>query len=176
MIFVTAGSLKGFDRLVRAVDELVDAGELDDEVFAQIGRGGYEPRRCTWQRFLSQDEFKARVEGSSLVLSHVGVGTILLALEAGVPVVTLPRRAALGEHVNDHQLDTARQMEADGLALVAWEVGDLAGCIRRSRDFRPSRGTGQGDLVGTLRRDLTALGEGRWRRLRRRLGRQRPSS
>lgn len=38
MIFITLGSQKfQFNRLLKAVDELVAAGKIKDEVFAQIG-------------------------------------------------------------------------------------------------------------------------------------------
>ena len=37
MIFLTVGSRYGFDRLVRAVDGLVERGVITDEVVAQIG-------------------------------------------------------------------------------------------------------------------------------------------
>ena len=45
MIFITLGSQKfQFNRLLKAVDELVAAGKIKDEVFAQIGYSDYKPR------------------------------------------------------------------------------------------------------------------------------------
>ena len=38
----------------------------------------------------------------------------------------MPRRASLGEHRNDHQLATARQLEARAGLAVAWEAEALA--------------------------------------------------
>ncbi len=38
------------------------------------------------------------------------MGTILTALDLGKPLILMPRRADLGEHRNDHQLDTAAEM------------------------------------------------------------------
>lgn len=44
MIFITLGSQKfQFNRLLKAVDELVAAGKIKDEVFAQIGYSDYKP-------------------------------------------------------------------------------------------------------------------------------------
>ena len=43
MIFITLGSQKfQFNRLLRAVDELIEKGVIDDTVFAQIGYSDYE--------------------------------------------------------------------------------------------------------------------------------------
>jgi UDP-N-acetylglucosamine transferase subunit ALG13 len=45
LIFLTVGTwYKGFDRLVKAVDELVGSVIIDDQVIAQIGYGSYKPR------------------------------------------------------------------------------------------------------------------------------------
>jgi UDP-N-acetylglucosamine transferase subunit ALG13 len=53
------------------------------------------------------------------------MGTILSAMEAGKPLLVMPRRAALGEHRNDHQMATAMRLE-DRLGLaVAWDEEEL---------------------------------------------------
>jgi hypothetical protein len=38
------------------------------------------------------------------------MGTILTAAELGKPLILMPRRAKFGEHRNDHQQDTVREM------------------------------------------------------------------
>jgi hypothetical protein len=38
------------------------------------------------------------------------MGTILSAAELGKPLILMPRRAKFGEHRNDHQQDTVREM------------------------------------------------------------------
>lgn len=176
MIFLTSGSLKGFDRLVKSVDDLVERGVIQESVFAQIGPGRYEPRHMEFVRFLPQDEFRQHITEATLILSHVGVGTILLADEAGIPVIAVPRLSRLGEHVNDHQTDTARSMEKEGLCLIAWDEGELVERIEQSRDWRPRERENDLRLVEVLRRDILALGDPRTRSLRRRFRRQSRSS
>ncbi|WP_445004300.1 glycosyltransferase [Halomonas mongoliensis] len=44
---------------------------------------------------------------ADLVVTHAGMGNILACLEQGKPFLMLPRLARLGEHRNDHQVDTA---------------------------------------------------------------------
>ena len=53
------------------------------------------------------------------------MGTILTALELGTPIVVMPRRAALGEHRNDHQLATARRFAEQGSIGVAFDEAEL---------------------------------------------------
>ena len=53
MIFITLGSQKfQFNRLLKAVDDLVETGELSDEVFAQTGYSDYQPRNYKFKQFL----------------------------------------------------------------------------------------------------------------------------
>jgi len=176
VIFLTSGSLKGFDRLVQAVDVLVQNGDIQERVFAQIGPGTYEPQHFEFVRFLAQDEFRQHITRAKLVLSHVGVGTILLAGEAKVAVIALPRLSKLGEHVNDHQTDTARSLEEEGLCLIAWQEQDLLAKIQESRDWQPTERKNDLRLVDVLHRDILALGNPRTRSLRKRFGRQARSS
>ena len=58
MIFITLGSQKfQFNRLLKAVDELVAAGKIKDEVFAQIGYSDYKPTYYTSANFLDRESF-----------------------------------------------------------------------------------------------------------------------
>ncbi len=92
MIFVTIGAVFPFDRLVRLVDELAPSlpGE---QFFAQIGKGGYEPRNMPFTRFIPAAAFRERLKACKLIVGHAGMGTVLSGLENAKPVVLLPRRA-----------------------------------------------------------------------------------
>lgn len=118
MILVTVGSMFPFDRLIRAVDEI--AGRTGPQAFfAQIGDGRYEPVHMPFVRFLPREEFARLLAEAEMVLSHAGVGTIVDTLKFRKPLLVLPRRERLGEHVNDHQQGTARRFEALNHVLVA---------------------------------------------------------
>jgi len=107
VIFVTVGTQLPFDRLVQAVDSWAGASEAPNPSFAQIGDGTYQPRHLEWARYLSEDTFRAKMMEASLIVSHAGIGNLLLALQFRKPIVVMPRRLALGEHRNDHQAATA---------------------------------------------------------------------
>jgi UDP-N-acetylglucosamine transferase subunit ALG13 len=118
LIYVTVGAQMPFDRLVHAVDAWAARTGRDD-VFAQIGRGGEPPVHIEWTRLLDPDPWRQRVADCDFVVTHAGMGSILTALELGKPLVLMPRRAALGETRNDHQIASAQAMlEVDGIAVA----------------------------------------------------------
>lgn len=111
MIFVTVGTQLPFDRLIGAMS--LWAGQNPaQKVVAQTGAGRADFPHIASHATLDQAAFQRHVEAADVIVAHAGMGSILMAAEAGKPIVILPRRAALGEHRNDHQLDTAAEMAA----------------------------------------------------------------
>jgi len=125
LIFLTVGSQIPFNRLVRAVDSWC-AKSRQTEVFGQIaavGKDGYRPRHFPWSEFLTPDEFDQRFIDASLIVGHAGMGTIISALTYQRPLLMLPRRAALKETRNDHQVATASRFAGRrGLCAVVDET------------------------------------------------------
>jgi UDP-N-acetylglucosamine transferase subunit ALG13 len=131
-IFVTVGTQLPFDRMVRAMDAWSGA-HPQHAVFAQIGPSAFRPRHMQWAEMIDADLFRAKVESARLVVSHAGMGSIITALEMGKPLVVMPRRAAMGEHRNDHQMATARQLQKYRTVRIAWdenELGEALGALR----------------------------------------------
>ncbi|MGN6375304.1 MAG: glycosyltransferase [Sphingomonas sp.] len=118
MIFASVGSMLPFDRLVRAVDDW--AGENPDvPVLIQIGDGSYRPRHADWVRIMPHALYARRLAECALFVAHVGIGSIVQALEARKQILMLPRLASLGEHTTDHQLHTvARFRDTPGLEIA----------------------------------------------------------
>lgn len=109
MIFVTVGTELPFDRMVRAVDEWArEQGRTD--VFAQIGRTDWRPSFIPFAEFLEPAEINRWFARASTIVAHAGMGTILSALRYEKPILVMPRRAALGEQRNEHQLATAKRL------------------------------------------------------------------
>jgi UDP-N-acetylglucosamine transferase subunit ALG13 len=91
---------------------------------------------------------------ASVVVGHAGAGTILTTLAHGTPLVVMPRRAAHGEHLDDHQLELAGQLDGRDGVFVAEGPDELESALERGL---AESGTGtqtSGDLVehfaGTL--------------------------
>lgn len=129
MIFVTVGTQLPFPRLIQKMDAI--AGETDEEIFAQTGPEPGALSHLSPLNQLTPPEFADKFTSARLIVAHAGIGTILSAKRYGKPVVLLPRRADLGEHRNDHQLATARQVEKLTGVHIAWETDDLDALISK---------------------------------------------
>jgi UDP-N-acetylglucosamine transferase subunit ALG13 len=125
VIFATVGSQEPFDRLIRAVDEWAALRGRSD-VFAQIGGSTLQPRNIKFTKFLEPGEFNRVIREASVIVAHAGMGSIISALELGKPIVVMPRRGALRETRNDHQVATAERFGAQGRIIVANDEQDLA--------------------------------------------------
>ncbi len=140
MIFVTTGSQKfQFDRLLRAVDELVSNAVIQDEVFAQSGYCTYIPENFTALSFMEHDEYEAVLTDSDLVITHGGAGTIINALKLGKKVIAVPRLERFGEHVDDHQVQFIATLGQENYLEPCLDINDLGQayhtCI--STTYRP---------------------------------------
>lgn len=129
MIFITVGSQKfQFNRLLEAVDKLVEKKTITDEVFAQIGYSNYKPQNYAFKPFLNRDEFAELTLRANIVITHGGTGAIIGAVKKGKKVIAVPRLAKYGEHVDDHQLQLIEQFKELDL-IYACEDGDLEKAI-----------------------------------------------
>ncbi len=123
-VFVSVGSMMPFERLVEAMDAFA-ARRPDLDVLIQIGRGKTEPRHARFVRLMPPEAYKAIVAGCRLFVAHAGMGSIITAIEAGKPLLMLPRRQALGEHNTEHQRATAQSIGSRPGLHVAADETDL---------------------------------------------------
>ncbi len=151
MIFLTVGSwYRGFDRLVKAVEELHQEGTICEEVVAQIGPGAYKPTNIQAMEFCSPKQFQQFMADARIIIAHAGMGTIAEAVSRGKPIVVVPRKHALGEHLDDHQFATARQLEAEGKIIVAYDTKELSSKLQEAEGFVPTRTEGSRDILKTI--------------------------
>lgn len=135
MLFVTVGTDSPFDRLISAVDRWAgDTGRTD--IFAQVGSSNIPPSHIAYSKFLEPPEFRRRFIEADLIVAHAGMGTILSALRYGKPILVMPRRAALGEQRNDHQLATARRLQEMAHIEVAMDETELRSRLGRLDELR----------------------------------------
>lgn len=158
MIFLTVGSWhKGFDRLVQAVDELKQRGVIACEVQAQIGQGKYKPANLNTVYYYSPEEYDKIINQAEILISHVGMGTIIQAIRQGKPVVVMPRKAELGEVNNNHQYDTAEILEKEGKVLVAYETNDLEAKLKEAENFIPNQGEGSQKILSEVEKFIESV-------------------
>jgi UDP-N-acetylglucosamine transferase subunit ALG13 len=128
VIFLTVGTILPFDRLIRAVDDWARASGRGAEVFGQLcelGPDNYRPSHFEWAERLTPMDFRGRIEAADVIVAHAGIGTIVDGLTRGKRLLIMPRRHALREHVNDHQLETVRKFDGRAGLRIAMEPGEV---------------------------------------------------
>lgn len=135
MIFITLGSQKfQFNRLLKAVDKLLQKGVIEEEVFAQIGYSNYRPKNYNYKDFVDREEFNRIMEEADIVITHGGTGAIISAVKKRKKVIAVPRLAKYGEHVDDHQLQIVGQFRNLDLICEVQDIGNLAEAIKEAKE------------------------------------------
>lgn len=139
MIFLTVGTQFPFDRLVKAIDEAVECGLLDEEVFAQVGESEYQPKNFEAVSSLKKTQYDDCMQKASKVISHAGMGSIITALDLDRPLLVMPRMKKYKEVVNDHQVAIAKNFEELKHILVAYQVEDIPSKLEELKTFVPKK-------------------------------------
>ncbi len=112
MIFVTVGTHEQpFDRLLKCIDEMVEERKIKEEVIIQKGYSDYEPIHCTSYKLIGYDEMQKYILDARIVVTHGGPASFLAPIAIGKIPIVVPRKKEYNEHVNNHQLDFAKQVE-----------------------------------------------------------------
>lgn len=131
MIFITLGSQKfQFNRLLIAIDGLIENGVITDDVFAQTGYSDYVPRNYQFKQFLDREEFVDYEAKADVVIAHGGTGAIIGAIKKGKKVIAVPRLARYGEHVDDHQLQLIAQFRNQNLICGLDDCDELENALK----------------------------------------------
>ena len=154
MILVTVGASPfPFDRLLVAVDDL-SPGE---PVVVQHGPSTIRPTGAECVEYLPMPELAELVRDARAVVTHAGVGSILLTLANGRRPHVVPRRRDLAEAVDDHQLESARSFSRSGFVTLVEDAADLGRAVRDARDVTIAPPAGGGQLGLELRAYLDGV-------------------
>jgi beta-1,4-N-acetylglucosaminyltransferase len=156
MIFVTVGNdFRSFDRLLKKMDEIVPF--LPHELVVQRGYSRYRPLNGTCFDFVPMEKAIHYMKESRLVVSHSGIGTIMLCKEHGIPLLIFPRRKKYDEHMNDHQLEVAAALEErrDENIHVVYDENQLKERIleilKGPARYTPTGNLGRSNLISMIR-------------------------
>jgi exopolysaccharide biosynthesis glucuronosyltransferase PssE len=125
LIFVTVGTHhQPFQRLLDALGSLPPA-----ELVVQFGHGSPPAGVRQATAFMGFGEMLEHFSAANAVVTHAGVGSILCARRAGHVPVVVPRQRRYSEHVDDHQLELTRALDARGAVVAVWDVDRLAAAV-----------------------------------------------
>lgn len=135
MILVTVGSQKfQFNRLLKAIDDLIDNNVIEDVVFAQIGSSDYKPINYKFVDFMTQAEFSEKLNEADLIITHAGTGVIVNAVKKGKKVIAIPRLSIYGEHVDDHQIQLINEFKELNFIEPVYEINELEKAIENVKN------------------------------------------
>ena len=115
-VVVTLGTLPRwhFRRLVEACLRVIPEGS---NVLWQTGCTDVSSLAIDGREEVPAHELEAATAAADVVISHAGVGSALTVLRCGKRPILVPREAARGEHVDDHQRQIATELAGRNLAL-----------------------------------------------------------
>jgi UDP-N-acetylglucosamine--N-acetylmuramyl-(pentapeptide) pyrophosphoryl-undecaprenol N-acetylglucosamine transferase len=115
-IVVTVGvNGYGFRRLIDAVLRAAPPGA---EVLWQTGSTDVSDTDITAVTAMNSEDLFRAMKRADVVIAHAGVGSAIMAMQAGKCPVLLPRERAYREHVDDHQKEIASTLARAGLAIT----------------------------------------------------------
>lgn len=144
MIFVTVGTHEQpFNRLIKAIDELKRDGVITEEVIIQTGFSTYEPKYCQWSKLIPYQQMIKNVEDARIVITHGGPASFVMPLQIGKTPIVVPRQKKYDEHVNDHQVEFARNVaERMGTIIPVEDISDLGKIIKNYDEIVANMGHG----------------------------------
>lgn len=154
MIFVVLGTHhQPFVRLTDAIEGLEREDVVVQHGHSPAPRGVREARQ-----FLTIPDFEEHMRFAEVVVTHAGVGSILLARRLGHTPVVVPRRQVHGEHVDDHQVELTVKLAETRKVVPLWDVDNLVATVAAAPRPGPSRQPAEGPLHRAVRAALVGGG------------------
>lgn len=133
MIFVILGTQdKPFNRLLKAIEKLVEDGKIKENVIVQAGSTKLKNKKIIVYDLISQEMFDKMIKEASLIITHAGVGSILTALKENKKVIVAAREKKYNEHTNNHQIQIRDRFVSEGYVLGIYnsDFSDLESKIK----------------------------------------------
>jgi UDP-N-acetylglucosamine--N-acetylmuramyl-(pentapeptide) pyrophosphoryl-undecaprenol N-acetylglucosamine transferase len=115
-IVVSLGMHRGFSfrRLLERLVEIIPDGT---EVLWQVGDTDASGLGIDFSQSLPAPKLAQAMADSDAVITHAGIGSAITALESGKRPIFVPRRKRFKEHVDDHQVSIASELDRQGLVF-----------------------------------------------------------
>ncbi len=152
-VFITLGTIRGY-RFDSVIDAFLKTGLANEHTVWQLGdTHRTDALPGTVHEYLSPAQFVSEAAAADVVITHAGVGTLLELLGMGIFPIQAIRRAARGEHVDDHQVEIAELVNSTNIGVAVEGPGITEDVIR----YAAARRIGDGLTVSSD--TLVAAGE-----------------
>ena len=88
-----------------------------DSVLWQTGSTDVSDLDIDGKEVVPAHELEQAMREADVVIAHAGTGTALTSLRMGKRPILVPRDSSHGQHIDDHQFQTAALLDKMGLAL-----------------------------------------------------------
>ena len=138
MILVTLGTQdKSFDRLLKAIDKEIENKNIKEKVIVQAGYTKYKSDNMKIFDLVSEEELEKLVKKCDLLITHGGVGSILLGIRNNKKVIAAARLKKYGEHTNDHQKQIIKEFKKLGYITELDDFNKLKKIIEEAKSKEP---------------------------------------
>ena len=89
-------------------------GVIKEEVIVQAGYTKYKSKNMQIFDLIDQEELENLTDKCSLLITHGGVGSILMGIKKNKKIIAAARLSKYKEHTNDHQKEIIKEFVKDG--------------------------------------------------------------
>ena len=140
MILVTLGTQdKDFKRLLKAIDKQIKNKNISEKVIVQAGSTKYKSKNMEIFDLIPEEKLEALVKECRILITHGGVGSILMGIKNNKPVIAAARLEKFGEHTNDHQKQIIQEFVERGYILELDNFDKLDEKLNEASKFKPKK-------------------------------------
>ncbi len=140
MILVATGTHpQQFNRLITEVDSLAERKIIKEKVIMQIGYSTYVPSHAEWFKFIDYWKMLKLIKNASTVITHGGIGSVLLSVRLNKRTIVVPRMKKFKEHTNDHQLEIAKELAGQRKIIPVYDISKLADALQEIKSFKSAK-------------------------------------
>ena len=138
MILVLLGTQHNeFTRLLEKIEDCIKNGIIKEKVIVQAGFTKYKTDKMEIFDMISKKDLEKYVKEANIVITHGGVGSIIMALQNHKKVIAVPRLHEFNEHVNNHQRQIVKVFSEKKYLIGIQNMDDLEEAIQNIKDFEP---------------------------------------
>lgn len=138
MILVLLGTQNNqFTRLLQEIQKCIDNGIINQRVVVQAGFTKFESNKMNIFDLKPKEVVENLANEADFIITHGGVGSILMGIKKNKKVIAVPRLSEFNEHVNDHQRQIVEVFNDKGYIIGVQNMEDLSEAIKQIDEFEP---------------------------------------